>query len=153
MRKLMWFTIGFTAACFVGAYLAAGIWLLLLGVCCLAAFIMLLCIQSQYGKKIVCALLGFLVGLVWLWCFDWLYLLPIRQMDGQGMLLDIEVTDYSIATDYGITAEGKTTLDGKRYSIQFYINEDQALAPGDRVEGGFRIRYTGSGNEKPTYHQ
>lgn len=153
MRKLMWFTIGFTAACFVGAYLASGIWLLLLGVFCLAAFIMLLCIQRQYGKKTACALLGFLVGLVWLWCFDWLYLLPIRQMDGQGMLLDIEVTDYSIATDYGITAEGKTTLDGKQYSIQFYINEDRALAPGDRVEGGFRIRYTGSGKEKPTYHQ
>ena len=86
--------------------------------------------------------------------FDWLYLEPIRRIDGQAMLLNIEVTDYSRPSEYGITAEGTTEIQGKTYSIQFYINREISLAPGDRVEGAFRLRYTGiNGAEAPTYHQ
>ena len=35
MRKLMWFTIGFTAACAAGVYLLSGAWYLLIGLFCL----------------------------------------------------------------------------------------------------------------------
>lgn len=152
MRRLMWFTIGFSAACAIGVYLASGIWLLLLGAFCLAALLALLSVHSLLSRKTICVLLGCLIGLLWLWCFDWMYLSPARQMDEQRMMLEIEVTDYSRETDYGIAAEGKVTLDGKRYSIQFYLNEECSLAPGDRVVGGFRLRYTGGGAEKTTYH-
>ncbi len=152
MRRLMWFTVGFSTACAIGAYLASGIWLLLLSVFCLVALIALLSIHSLLSRKTICALLGCLIGFLWLWCFDWMYLSPARQMDEQRMMLDIEVTDYGRETDYGITAEGKVTLEGRRYSIQFYLNEECSLAPGDRVVGGFRLRYTGGGAEKTTYH-
>lgn len=153
MRRLMWFAIGFTAACAVGVYLVSGVWLALLGVFCFAALGGLLCIRSTFGRKAVCVLLGCMVGLVWLWCFDLLYLSPVRQMDGQARLLSIEVTDYSRPTDTGITAEGKTRLDGKTYQIQFYLNEPFSLSPGDCVQGGYNLRYTGGGTDDPTYHR
>jgi len=40
VRKLMWFAIGFTAACAAGVYLLSGAWYLLIGLFCLiGAFI------------------------------------------------------------------------------------------------------------------
>lgn len=153
MRKLMWFTIGFTIACIVGVYLATGVWLLALAACSLVAMAALLVIPSVCSRKAVCALLGCAVGFVWLWGFDLLYLKPVRQMDDQAVILDIAVTDYHRTTQSGISAEGKTVLKGKTYSVQFYLNEDISLSPGDRVEGGFRLRYTGGGAQNPTYHR
>lgn len=153
MRKLMWFTIGFTAACAAGVYLVTGIWLLVLCGCCLAAMLGALCIGSTNGRRAACALLGCVVGLLWLFGFDRVYLQPVRQMDGQATILTIEVTDYSRATDSGVTAEGKMEWDGKTYQVQFYYNEPVSLSPGDRVEGGFQLRYTGGGAEAPTYHR
>lgn len=153
MRKLMWFTVGFTAACAAGVYLVSGVWLLLLCGFCLAAWLGSICIGSAYGRKIACALLGCTVGLLWLFAFDKVYLQPVRQMYEQATMLSIEVTDYSRPTNIGITAEGKTELKGKTYRVQFYLNELVSLAPGDRVEGGFVLRYTGGGREDPTYHR
>mgnify|MGYP003300986894 CR=1 FL=1 len=34
-----------------------------------------------------------------------------------------------------------------------YLDQEIALSPGDKVEGGFRLRYTGGGNENATYHR
>ncbi len=153
MRKLMWFTIGFTAACIIGVYLVSGSWLLLLCCVALAGQIGALSIGSARGRKLACVLLGCVVGLLWLFGFDRLYLQPVRQMDGQAVILNIEVADYSRPTDSGISAEGKTKLNGKTYRIQFYLNEDITLSPGDRVEGGYNLRYTGGGTEAPTYHR
>ena len=153
MRKLMWFTIGFTVACIIGVYLVFGAWLLLLGCVALAGMIGALCIGSTRGRKLAYILLGCVVGFLWLFGFDRVYLQPVRQMDGQAFILNIEVTDYSRPTDSGIAAEGKTKLKGKTYRIQFYLNEDITLSPGDRVEGGYNLRYTGGGAEAPTYHR
>lgn len=153
MRKLMWFAIGFTAACAAGVYLVTGLWLLLLGGFALAALIGVLCIKSARSRIIACLLIGCIVGLAWLFAFDKLYLQSARQRDEQTTFLQIEVTDFSRPTEKGVTAVGRTELDGKTYQIQFYLNEPAPLSPGDRVDGGFVLRYTGGGAEQPTYHQ
>ncbi len=153
MRWLMWFAIGFAAACAVGVYLVSGGWLLLLGGCCLLAFVALCCIRTAYARKTATVLLGCVIGFVWLWCFDLIYLSPAREADGRVQIMHIEVTDHSRPTEYGVTAEGKTEVNGKTYSVQFYINKPISLSPGDRVEGGFQLRYTGGGSEDPTYHR
>lgn len=153
MRKLMWFTLGFSAACAAGVYLLSGIWYLLLAFVCLAAMVLLFSIGSLMGRKAAVALLGCVVGFVWLWCFDSIYLAPVRELDTSSRMLDIEVTDYNWTGQYGIVAEGKTELDGKTYTVQFYVNQDMTLSPGDRVEGNFRLRYTGGGAENPTFHR
>ena len=153
MRKLMWFTIGFTAACAAGVYLASGIWLLLLGVFCAVGLMGMFFIGSAQSRRVVCLLIGCVVGFLWLFGFDRLYLQSARQLDEQALILSIEVTDYSSPTNMGVTAEGRTVLDGKTYQIQFYLNEAIPLSPGDRVEGGFVLQYTGGGEESPTYHR
>ena len=74
-----------------------------------------------------------------------------REYHDRTQLLCVEVTDYSIPTESGVMADGKIELDGKVYKIRFYINQDIRLEPGDRIDGGFRLRYTG-GKEDGTYH-
>ena len=153
MRRLMWFTIGFTVACAVGVLWVSGTWLLVLGGIALVFFGISCLFRKPIIRKTACVLLGCAIGFAWLWGFDTFYLKPVRQMDGHTKLLTIEVSDYSTRTESGIVAEGKLKLNGKRYSVQFYINDDSSLAPGDRVEGGFRLRYTGGGAENPTFHR
>jgi len=153
VRWLMWFTIGFTAACAAGVYLISGWWLLLIAAFCAVICAVLLIIRTALSKKLAHILLGCFIGFLWLWCFDKAYLLSARQLDGQAQLLQIQVTDYSRPTTSGISAEGKVQIAEKTYAVQFYINEDIALSPGDRVEGGFNLRYTGGGSEDPTYHR
>ena len=86
----MWFAIGFTAACLIGVYLVSGSWLLLLSCVALAAMIGALSVGSVRARKLACVLLGCFVGLLWLFGFDKLYLQPVRQMDGQAVILNIE---------------------------------------------------------------
>lgn len=153
MRWLMWFAIGFTMACAAGVYLVSGWWLLLIAAFCIVSWIALLTQHTKFCKKLAHILLGCLIGFLWLWCFDKYYLQTVRQLDGQAQILQIQVTDYSRPTASGVSTEGKIQLDGKTYSVQFYINEDVALTPGDCVKGGFNLRYTGGGSEDPTYHR
>lgn len=149
----MWFAVGFSLACAMGAYLLSDGWLLLFGTFCLIACVSIWHMQSPLPRKAVCVLLGCVIGFVWFWCFDFLYLSAVRQMDGQAVSLDIEITGYDRPSEYGITVEGKTELNGKTYPVQLYINESVTVSPDDRVEGGFVLRYTGCGAQKPTYHQ
>ncbi len=153
MRKLMWFTIGFSIACGIGVYFANAHWLLLLSLFCFLALCLLKQIPAITRKRILYAVMGSAVGLSWLWCFDGFYLSPARQLDDKTTQLEIAVTEYSTPTDRGIKSEGRIYLDGLPYTVQFYINESVDLSPGDIVTGGFTLDYTGSGEDKPAYHQ
>ena len=149
----MWFSVGFAAACGAGAYLVSGWYLLLIAAFCLAGLVALLGIHTDFAKKTVCVLIGCIVGFLWFWGFDQIYLSPIRALDGQTQVLSVEVSDYSRPTEYGVRAEGKTEIAGKRYAVQIYINEDILLSPGDWVDGEFRLRYTHEGQEASTFHR
>lgn len=149
----MWFTVGFAVACGVGVYTLFGPWLLLFGAICIIALVAMLVVRTPISKRIATILFGIVIGIGWLTCFDYIYLQPGRNMDGQSVHLSIAVTDYGRPAKYGITAEGKTELNGKTYTVQFYINEQISVSPGDLVEGGFTLRYTGGGSEDPTYHR
>ena len=58
MRKLMWFTIGFTAACAVSVYLLTGFWLLIIGLFCLVAGIAVWFLKGEKGRITAVVLLG-----------------------------------------------------------------------------------------------
>ena len=143
----MWFAVGFTAACAGGAYLQYGVWIAL-AVICVCTLVL-----WKFRREMLCIILGCAIGLGWFLGFDKLYLAPAREVDGQVICLNITVTEFSRAGEYGIIAEGKTRINGRSYAVQFYINEDISLAPNDRVEGSFTLRYTGGGIEKSTYHK
>lgn len=147
MRKLMWFAVGFTAACAGGAYLKYGVWIALAIIC------ISLLIFSKYRREILCILIGCAIGAGWFLGFDWLYLKPLRAVDGQELHLEIIATDYSRQGESSTICEGKANISGKEYVVQFYINDDISLIPGDQVSGDFILRYTVGGIQNATFHR
>ena len=154
MRKLMWFTIGFTAACVIGVYFLSGLWLGLIGLFCLFTFVPMLFIGTKPAKIVAAVLLGSVVGFLYFWGYDGFYLSSPRALDGETLSLAVTASDYSYATNYGQAFDGRIKMDGKSYQIKCYLNEDTPIVPGDVVEGELRLRYTADGGkQEPTFHQ
>ncbi len=144
MRKLMWFTIGFAAAC---AY-CAFFWIihdLLIPVVSFAALFAVFLVGSSWQKclripAVIC--LGLAVGLGWFQLYSNVYLSKAEAMDGQLADVTARCTDYSYETDYGTAVDGMLYLEGKPYQTRFYVSGKIAMEPGDILEGIFRLRVT-----------
>ncbi len=153
MRRLMWFTLGFTVSCVLGVYLLSELWLVALGAVGFVAAIALCFIKSSKSKILSLMILGFALGMVWQWGYELLYLQTARICDGKVMAVTVEVSDYSYSTEGGIAADGKLKLDGKEFRIRLYMDPGEELKPGDRVYGDFYLRLTAKGGIKEaTYH-
>lgn len=156
MRKLMWFTIGFSAASVFGAYLYGGSWLVPgAGVALFLAVAAWLLEQYGISARIpgmVC--LGIAVGLSWFWGYSALYYSHAADRDGLTEEVHVEVRDYSWEGMYGTTVDGTVLLDGKEFRVRVYLREDVTVLPGDQIVGPFRFRLTTfEGKEGNTYHQ
>lgn len=155
MRKLMWFAVGFGAACIMGAYFYA--WVSLwLGIAVLAGSVMF-AIGARYIRSLripAVILLAFAVGIGWFRLYDSQRLAAARAMDGQTAEAVFTVSDYSYLTDYGSAAAADVTLNGNTYRALVYLNESGSCAPGDLLTGSFRFRFTAEGGaDEPTYHR
>ena len=154
MRKLMWFTIGFGAACAVGIYLLTPGIMLALGGTAIAAAVML----AVFGKKETVragSLVSIGIAAAFLWCgiYSFLWMSPIKALDGQICSVTLTAEDYSFDTDYGICVDGIAEISGESCHVRMYVSRQEPLAPGDRVTGEFRLRYTAPGAmEDMTYH-
>ena len=154
MRRLMWFSIGFAAACIAGVYWVNGPWLLLLAIFTLVAAAALFFVKTEFAKRAFAVLLGCAIGLIWLFGYDWLYLADARALDDKEIELRIEVSEYGYMTGNSMRSDGFVKLDERQYKVVFYLHQSDAIAPGDVVEGTFRLRYTADGGaHAPTYHQ
>ena len=154
MRKLMWFTVGFSAACGAGIYLLTGAWYGLVGLFLLICGVVMLCVRTKPAKITATVLLGCVAGFTWLWIYDQVYLATAKSYDSQTVSLTVTATDYSYTPTYGQAFDGRLELDGKSYRVRCYLDGDQTVEPGDRVQATFRLRYTANGGERePTYHQ
>lgn len=153
MRKLMWFAIGFTAACALGAYFFTGIGLLLLGLCFLFAAAIALCFGPK-GRIAAVILIGCVMGFLWQWGYDSFYLSAARNNDGQELTISVTASDYGFSQQFGEVVDGRVTLDGKTYQVRTYLHDHYGIVPGDKIEGVFQLRYTVSGGASDTtYHQ
>ena len=154
MRKLMWFTIGFSAATGLLAYGLAGIWKIVLpaaaavmfGISCWKAK------RERSWKIAAIAALGCLMGFVWFGLYRSWYLSPAAELDGATGPAVITVTDYGYETNYGSAADGRMEIGEKSYKVRFYVNDPVLLEPGDVVSGNFRFRLTTPDAEDGTYH-
>ena len=143
MRRLMWFAIGFAAACGAALVLPAGWALPGAGL----ALILLLGVsvpprEIRWIRILAWILAGCAAGMGWFAAFDAIRLKPARALDGQVMNAVITVTDYSWETSYGVGADGILELEEKTYQVRFYLDERKPLIPGDRVQGDFLFQYT-----------
>lgn len=141
MRKLMWFTIGFTVACGICAYSTGAVWLLLpaaAGTIGTACFLR----RRQLLRPLLAVLLGCLTGLLWFGAFRLGYLQRALDLEDREIFLTLTATDYSYETYNGIGVDSVTVIDGKPYQLRAYLNDVSAMAPGDRAEGVFRLNLT-----------
>lgn len=154
MRRLMWFALGFGAACALGVYLLPVSILLWVGVSLAVLSVIGVFLPfDEHGKIAVYLCLGLSIGFLWFHVFDNQYLAPARNLDGKKVELTIEITDFSFDSNYGITVDGKTRLDGRNYQVRTYLHQKEAVSPGTQITGEFELRYTAPGGNNPaTYH-
>lgn len=152
MRKFMWFTIGFAAACAVGAYWVSGIWLLLLAAACIVLLIFGALMLQGRKNSVLLVLFGCVVAFFWVWGNDIFSLREAKALHGQKIEAQIEITDFSEATNYGIAAEGTILLEDEEYPIRVYSYVLELLTPGSQLYGEVSLQYTGNGERTNYYY-
>ena len=144
MRKLLWFTVGFGAACWACAYfLWHGPLFLLAGVALGTAFATALCARKFSNARVAALiLLGLAGGFGWFGLVQNYYLFPLQALDGETVSMTITSSGYSQMAQYSAMVEGWTEYQGKSYKVRTYLKGDPQIEPGDRLTGNFRIRLT-----------
>ena len=152
MRKLMWFTIGFLAACLLATFF----WLdseliaafLGFGVTCAACF----ALSKKYGwlRRLGAVCLGLAVGFGWYQVYSACYLQPVYDLDGEKVSLTVQCIGYSDETTYGTAVDGLITVENKPYRARIYLEGTPKLEPGDIITGEFELRRVSAEN---TYRQ
>lgn len=154
MRKLMLFSIGFTATCIVAAYLFAGIWLLLAAALCLCAVIPLFLLKKRSCVIAAVVLIGCIFGCIWNWGYRQFYMAGAMTMNDQDAQTTIIASDYSYDTSRGIAVDGKVKIANRNYKVKLYLYDKIALKPGDQISGEFHFHYTAQDPiQDATYHQ
>ena len=138
----MWFTIGFSAACALCAY----IWqqncqFYLIPVCIM---LFLLCMMVGRERKLLrlmaAVFLGSIFGFSWFMGFRTFYLSPLDKYLNAEQPAVIIASDYGQNTNYGTSVDGILLLEGETYQIRTYLKDTADIHPGDRLEGIFTIR-------------
>ena len=148
MRKLAWFTTGFTGAYLFCFYLYSGRQLFFVA-SILFVLGTVLCALPRcilYQRIVGTLLVGAAFGMLGMQLYTQIHLEPAKQMDGATVTEWVEVSDYSFTTANGIGADGHLTLDGKRYKVRLYLQDIDSLSPGDRLYGTFSLSETGKGD-------
>lgn len=147
MRKLLWFTLGFGAACAVCAYGGTPV---LLTLPLLAGFLT----GVKKKRKILLSVLGILLGLFWFFRFEARVLAPVYALDGMTTEATIRCTGFPEKTDYGFRTEGTIELNGRKYTVLCYLNPEVDLSPGTLLSGTFLFRSTAPGGKTDSaYYQ
>ena len=142
MRKLMWFSIGFLAACLICAFLWLEAQLIAacvgFGTACAVCF----ALSKKYGwlRRLDAVCLGLALGFGWYQLYSAIYLTPAYGLDGETQELRIQCIDYSDETSYGVAVDGLITVNGKPYRVRVYLEGSPVLEPGDIITGEFELR-------------
>ena len=156
MRKLMWFTLGFAAACALCAYLwlTKYVWIIAIIAAELFMISATLSIRVKWLRYPAAVFLGCATGFLWFQLFSANYLSLAADLDGKIADTTAYCTDYSYETKYGTAVEGVLWLEGKPARAKFYVNGKIDMEPGDVLKGAFEFRVTTpDGTDEPTAHQ
>ena len=150
MRKLMWFALGFGAACAFCAYGRLPVLLFLPALVLLIAFFA----GESRTRQIILVVLGMICGLFWFSRFEKQTIRPVYELDGLTQDALIRCTGLLEETDYGHRVEGSLLIGEKNYTVQCYLDYGEDVAPGKVMSGPFRFRVTAPGGLKEsTYYQ
>ena len=153
MRRLVWFSLGFGAACCLCAYALTGSIRIALAAAAGGLTLLTVITGRRYVsfRRLAAALLGFTAGMGWFALYDGFYLNTASALDGKTINAVIRASDYSYETAYGVGVDGTVQLEGKPYRLRTYLDGDETLEPGDIVSGQFRFRAT-TPRDSRTYH-
>ena len=132
MRKLVWFSLGFGAACCLCAYVITGSTRVILAAAVgfLTLFAAIAGRKFALFRRIAAVLLGFAMGVGWFILYDGFYLNAAGTMDGKTADAVIRVSDYSYETAYGIGVDGTVQLDWtademeRQVEVQYLLDEE-----------------------------
>ena len=163
MRKLLWFTLGFSAACLASVYLLPELglpWAAGFGAALLLGLLIFRCLRRKRPasdglapapRRLLCAALGLGLGLIWCWAYDALIQAPARRAAGEYADLTAELRDYPVPTDYGHRAELWVELPEGRVSARLYLyGALPELEPGDCLRGPMKLRRADRGADGET---
>ena len=133
MRKLMWFTLGFAAACALCAYfwLTESIWLCAVCFGMLAVPAIWFMGRVKWLRCVAAVCIGCAAGFLWFQLYSANYLSIAADLDGKIADTTAYCTDYSYDTKYGTAVEGFLRLEGKPVRAKFYVNGKIGMEPGD----------------------
>lgn len=152
MRKLMYVTIGFAAACALCVVFGRNT-AFLPGAAAAALAFGLMRKKHPWIYRLALVFMGCTVGMAWFFRYDRSYLNAAAALDGATSGMSLRVTDYSYETGYGRAVDGTIRLQGKIYQVKAYLDAGNALEPGQQLTGEFRFRFTTpDGAEEGTYH-
>lgn len=150
MRRLLWLTLGFTAASVFCAYGRMPVLL------ALPAFVLLGAMVSPEHRKqkLLLSVLGILWGLLWFARFEETTLRPVYALDGVTREAEIRCSSFPEDGGYGLRAEGTITIEDRDYAVLCFLKSGEELLPGNRITGPFRFRVTAPGGERESaYYQ
>lgn len=156
MRRLMWFALGMAAAFITGITF---LWNSGMPVCLAASLVLvlLLVLPARYFhnmERIQILFIGCAAGFAWLLLYQWQYVSPIMQYDGQTVPLAVTASTFSEQSRYSMMVDGIAELDGKKYKVRVYLDEDRDVTPGDQMISSFRLRLTTpDGQKESAYYQ
>ena len=153
MRRIVYLTLGFAAAC--GLSLYSDRWeIRLIG----TGLVLLLGILAERKpgavRRFLVSLLGCALGFAWFGGYTAHHVQPISDLDGETVACAIRVSDYSRETDYGSAVDGTIQVEGNTYRVTVYLKQVREVKPGDIMNGLFRLRVTAQTGEDPSsYYQ
>ena len=141
MRSLLWFTLGFGAACGLCAYGRHQLIFLLP----LAVLLLSLLTGEKKTRKFLISAVGIAFGLIWFSRFESRVLAPVYAMDGTTQSVTIRCNTFPEETDYGFRTEGTLRIDDRDYTVLCYLKPGTEVSPGVLLSGPFKFRATAPG--------
>ena len=147
MRKLMWFSLGFLAACLICALFLVDEWLI--AGCAGWGVLFVLCLvlgwKYPWLNRAAAVCLGLSLGLGWFHVYSNVQLEPAARLDGETMTLQIQAMDYGWDTGYGTAVDGRVTIGAFPCKVRVYLNGTPEMEPGDVILGEFLMEYAQPG--------
>lgn len=137
MRKLVWFSLGFGAACCLCAYVITGSSRVILAAAVgfLTLFAAIAGRKFALFRRIAAVLLGFANGSGLVHSVRRLLSEPAERWTEKRQTQSSGCRTTATETAYGIGVDGTVQLEGKSYRLRAYLDLDKTLEPGDTVSG------------------
>ena len=153
MRKLMWFAIGFAAACGLCAYVlptqTLNVFAAVFG--STAFFLAVFGRKFPLYRRAALVFFGCTLGLCWYVAFRSRYLTVPAALDGKTYIVTIRTADYSEDTSYGVSVEGTLQREGRTYQVRVYLDQTETLEPGILLNGPFHFSATSPQEDPVSY--